>query len=192
MPAKKAVIIVADKADLIPGNPVVNKFIKRSATISDYQGGDIAAEAISLAGCKSTDPEDLKDVLSSKTPVVCIDLGSPSKAKLESVIAITLEAADQHSLIIFVTQKEIYFYGFGIKRGKRIDRTSFSKDIIPTICYVTDHPLPENVTGAILYQVLKDRDMKRSQIKKLKDALIRLEAAMEYESLEPWDRIKGA
>jgi hypothetical protein len=45
------------------------------------------------------------------------------------------------------------FTGPGIKKGYRLERTSGLTDIVPTICYLMNWPLPADAEGAVLYQV---------------------------------------
>jgi predicted AlkP superfamily phosphohydrolase/phosphomutase len=46
------------------------------------------------------------------------------------------------------------FNGPGIKRGYRLERTCNLIDIVPTICYLLDLPLPAQAEGAVIYQAL--------------------------------------
>jgi predicted AlkP superfamily phosphohydrolase/phosphomutase len=48
------------------------------------------------------------------------------------------------------------FNGPGIKKGYRLTRTCNLVDIVPTICYMLDLPLPEQAEGAVIYQALND------------------------------------
>ncbi|MBW2141342.1 MAG: alkaline phosphatase family protein [Deltaproteobacteria bacterium] len=77
--------------------------------------------------------------------------------------------------------------GPGVKKGFRLERTCNITDLVPTICYLLDFPVPENVEGAVIYQAFKDPNFKMKEIKKLKDGLARMEAALERGSREPWD-----
>lgn len=52
------------------------------------------------------------------------------------------------------------FTGPGIKKGYRLARTSNLIDIVPTICYLMDLPVPLTVDGAVLYQVFQDPNFK--------------------------------
>ena len=78
--------------------------------------------------------------------------------------------------------------GPGIKKGLRLDRTVLLEDIVPTICYVADLPMPENVDGAVIWQALKDPNMKQKELSKLRDGLLRMEAAMARKDRAPWDK----
>ena len=82
--------------------------------------------------------------------------------------------------------------GPGIKKGARLERTVSLNDIVPTICYLMDLPLPEQAEGAILYQALKDPNVKLKEISKLKDAVGRMETAIARGAREPWDKMECA
>jgi hypothetical protein len=68
-----------------------------------------------------------------------------------------------------------------------MDRTCSPTDIVPTICYLMDFPVPADVEGCILYQAFKKPNFKIMEIQKLKDGLARMEAAVERGNREPWD-----
>jgi hypothetical protein len=78
--------------------------------------------------------------------------------------------------------------GPGIKKGYRLQRTCGIVDLVPTICYLLDLPVPEQAEGAILYQAFKDPDFKLKEIQKLRDGLARLETALARQEREPWDK----
>ena len=78
--------------------------------------------------------------------------------------------------------------GPGIKKGYRLQRTVWLTDIVPTICYLLDFPVPEQSEGAVVYQAFKDPNFKMKEIQKLKDGLARMETALERENREPWDK----
>lgn len=80
------------------------------------------------------------------------------------------------------------FSGPGIKKGLRLERTCWLQDIVPTICYLADLPMPADAEGAVIWQVLKDPNMKLKEVIKLKDGLARMEAALERKERAPWDK----
>ena len=63
------------------------------------------------------------------------------------------------------------FTGPGIKEGHRLQRTAWLTDIVPTICYLMDYPLPAEVEGSVLYQVFGDPNFKMKLISELRDAV---------------------
>ncbi len=45
-------------------------------------------------------------------------------------------------------------FGPGIKTGITLDRTIWLADLVPTLCYIMDWPVPEQTEGAVVYQAL--------------------------------------
>jgi predicted AlkP superfamily phosphohydrolase/phosphomutase len=80
------------------------------------------------------------------------------------------------------------FTGPGIQKGLRLERTSSLVDIVPTICYLMDLPVPPTVEGGVLYQIFKDPDFKIKELNKLKDGLSRMETALQRGERQPWDK----
>ncbi len=80
------------------------------------------------------------------------------------------------------------FTGPGIKKGSRLERNCSLLDVVPTICYLMDLPLPAQVEGSILYQALKNPDFKADEINKLKAGLARMETALQRGERQPWDK----
>lgn len=80
------------------------------------------------------------------------------------------------------------FTGPGIKKGYRLERTCNIIDMVPTICYLLDFPLPAQTEGAVLYQAFKDPNFKTKEVKKLKDGLARMETALQRGERQPWDK----
>ena len=78
--------------------------------------------------------------------------------------------------------------GPGIKKNHRLQRTVWLTDLVPTICYLMDLPLPDQAEGAVIYQAFKDPNFKLKEIQKMKDGLARMETALNRESREPWDK----
>lgn len=50
--------------------------------------------------------------------------------------------------------------GPGIKKGHRLDRTVWLTDLVPTLCYLMNWPLPEQAEGAVVYQVFEDMNFR--------------------------------
>lgn len=82
--------------------------------------------------------------------------------------------------------------GPGMKEGYRLKRTVWLTDIVPTICYLLDLPVPEQAEGAVIYQALKDPNFKLKELQKLKDGLARMETALQREHRKPWDKFECA
>jgi len=78
--------------------------------------------------------------------------------------------------------------GPGLKKGYRLQRTVWMTDLVPTICYLMNLPVPAQAEGAVLYQAFKNPDFKRQEIQKLREGLARMELALDLRDREPWDR----
>jgi len=68
-----------------------------------------------------------------------------------------------------------------IKKGEVVERTIWLVDIVPTICFSMDLPVPKDCEGAIIYQIFKDPDFKRKEKEKIKDNYQKIKKAIEAE-----------
>lgn len=78
--------------------------------------------------------------------------------------------------------------GPGIKKGLELERTVWLTDLVPTICYLMDYPIPEHAEGAVLYQAFKDPNFKYKDLQKLQEGVERMKIALERQDREPWDK----
>jgi len=46
------------------------------------------------------------------------------------------------------------FHGAGIRRGERLERPTWLVDIVPTLCFLLDLPVPKDTHGVVLYQAI--------------------------------------
>jgi len=69
--------------------------------------------------------------------------------------------------------------GPGIKKGLRLERTCWLTDIVPTICYLMDWPVPDKAEGAVLYQTFEDTNFKAKQVRDLRAKLAQMESALQ-------------
>jgi len=72
----------------------------------------------------------------------------------------------------------IILKGPGIREGEMLERTIWITDLVPTICYLMDLPLPDHAEGAVVYQAFEDPDFKEKEIQQLKDRLAELESKL--------------
>jgi hypothetical protein len=75
-----------------------------------------------------------------------------------------------------------------MKKGHRMQRTCWLTDIVPTVCYLMDWPVPVHTEGAVMYQAFKDPNFKMKDVEKLRTGLERMKGALDRMSREPWDR----
>lgn len=78
--------------------------------------------------------------------------------------------------------------GPGVKKGVRLERTMWLQDVVPTVCYLNDLPMPNDVDGAVVWQLLKDPNMKQKELAKLESGKKRMNAALERKGRAPWDK----
>lgn len=52
------------------------------------------------------------------------------------------------------------FTGPGIKKGQRLARTCNIVDLVPTLCYGGNFPIPEQAEGSVIYQAFEDPNFK--------------------------------
>jgi len=74
--------------------------------------------------------------------------------------------------------------GPGIKKGEFLERTVHLVDLVPTLCYLADLPIPKHSEGAIIYQALEDPDAKRYELDRLRDNFERLKKIYDARSSE--------
>ena len=58
--------------------------------------------------------------------------------------------------------------GPGIKKGAVLERIIWLQDVVPTLCYLADLPVPAQCEGGIVYQALEDPNMKLNEFSSLK------------------------
>ena len=183
MSDKKVILILSGQAQL-EGGPAVEKFAKKAARANAYQGGDLKALVEANGQAVFAAPEEIKDQFDKGAAFVCVESSDD-----EAAMAAAAAAMDRRTLIIWVGSESARFGGFGTKKGGETDRDVFARDIRPTINYLADVPLTDDVDGAIIYQVLKDVNLKAKEISRLNDAVARMEAAMERaEGHDPWKK----
>lgn len=69
--------------------------------------------------------------------------------------------------------------GPGIRRGIILERTVWLMDIVPTVCYLMELPIPAQCEGAIIYQALEDPDLAIHEKQQLQRNYERLKRAFE-------------
>jgi hypothetical protein len=69
--------------------------------------------------------------------------------------------------------------GPNVKKGCLLERTVNLPDIVPTVCYLCNWPVPEHAEGAIIYQALEDPHAPLQEREKLARNYERLKRAYE-------------
>lgn len=189
---KKIFLIHYPDGDIKNNIAQTNSFMKKAVIMDNYSGGDINAEISKLQSDLLTiiaNPEELNALAIDNYMMIVVDLNQKSIDAFNAILSKVMELSDRHTMVIIATKSKLIFKGFGITtKNDHLDRIVTAADIIPTISYVTDLPIPSSASGTVLYQILKDPNMKLNEINKLKDALSRMETALQRGSREPWDK----
>ena len=67
-------------------------------------------------------------------------------------------------------------------------RSVYAGDVALTIATIADMPIGEDCEAGVIYQVLKDPNLKLNELIKLQEALARMESVIERNNREPWDK----
>ena len=189
MAEKKVIMLVAGKANIEGDGASWKKFQKKAVVVKNYTPGDAAAFAAKVPGGVKTTADALAATFEGDTAFAYVVAGDLDAAGLEDSMGKILAAADRRTLVVLAAANALMFYGLGTNsKVPSIDRPAQVEDIVPTAAYIADLPLPDDTTGAVLYQVLKETNLKLNEFLKLKEALTRMETALQRDSREPWDK----
>ncbi|MCG8632388.1 MAG: hypothetical protein MI863_01095 [Desulfobacterales bacterium] len=184
MADKKVILIISEEAEL-EGQDHVAKFTKKAAKAENYEAQDLLALARKVPGGVECGPEEIKAAFDKDAAFVFFR----ANGDMETIMGHVMAAMDRRTMILWTGKTCAWFGGFGTKKGGATQRPVKACDIIPTINYVADIPLTGDEDGAVIYQILKDPNLKAKEISRLKDAVSRMEAAMERaEGHDPWKK----
>ncbi|GFH63452.1 MAG: hypothetical protein ZNDK_1223 [Candidatus Desulfovibrio kirbyi] len=189
MAEKKAIVILAGKANLAGSGAGLDKLLKKAAVFTMYTAGELVDGAVEAGAVIRLQPDGVMSAVKKGFSLALVDLGDAGTAALDSALNAIIEASDRRTVIAVAVGNALAFYGTGInaKAGK-LERAAAAKDIFPTLAYIADFPLTGECTGAILYQALKSPNLKMEELGKLKEAIARMEGALARDSREPWDK----
>ena len=107
----------------------------------------------------------------------------------KKVEAAALEAADRRTLVVVAAADGVAFYGLAVdSKAGAVARAVDAQDIAVTIATIVDLPVSAQCTGGIIYQAMKNPNLKLDEIRKLKEALVRMESVIQRDNREPWDK----
>lgn len=180
MADKKAILVDAAGMNLAGSGEALDKLNKKAAILPNAETAGLADKAAALGGVK-TDAAGLAGTLENAAFAVL--------SGKEEAVAAALEAANRRTVVIVAADDGVAFYGMGVngKAGK-VERKVGADDVALTIATLADLPIAEDCTAAIIYQVMKDPNMKLNEIVKLQEALARMESVIERNNREPWDK----
>lgn len=180
MADKKAIFVDASGMSLVGTGDALDKLNKKAAVLTNADRGGLVDRALALGGVR-TDAASLASAL--EDTIFAVISGK------EEALAAALEAANRRTVVVVAADDGVAFYGMAVNRNAgRIDRKVNADDIVLTIATIADLPIDEGCTAAIIYQVLKDPNLKLNEIIKLQEALARMESVIERNSREPWDK----
>nr|WP_321513799.1 hypothetical protein [uncultured Pseudodesulfovibrio sp.] len=188
MADKKVILVVCGEAD-VNGGSALKKFMKKTCTFAGYDNAGVVAEASKIEGAATVAADGVAKVFEEDGAFAIVDLGNVDGDALETAMAQITDASDRRTLIVLATDGGLFIGGLGIdKKSGTIERSVTAADIVATVCYVADLSVPADCVGGVLYQALKDPDMKLKEIGKLKEAIGRMEVALQRDNREPWDK----
>jgi len=71
--------------------------------------------------------------------------------------------------------------GPNVKKNHVLERNMWLTDIVPTICYLMDLPMPKQCEGAVIYQALKDPNIHQTELEEVRKNYGRLKKAYDAE-----------
>ncbi|MBQ7607979.1 MAG: hypothetical protein IJU76_08435 [Desulfovibrionaceae bacterium] len=176
MATKRGILCVADSVRFADIGSECEKLSKKACFLPNAQSAGLYEIAQQLGGV----PGDAAALTGDGAFVL---------VKGAENLAPALEACNRRTLLVVVLADGVAFYGLAIdsKKGK-VDRAATAQDLALTIATILDLPITGDCTAAILYQVLKDPNLKLNELIKLQEALSRMESVIERNNREPWDK----
>lgn len=178
MAEKKAIVIFAADLDLASAGDL----LKKAAILPNANCEGLAAAAEKLGAVKA-DAAGIAAALETPGDTVLVAVEG------KDALAAAVEAADRRTLLVVATAKGVAFQGLAINgKAGSVDRAVNAQDIAVTIATIADLPICDCCTGGIIYQVMKNPNLKLDEIKKLKEAIVRMESVIQRDNREPWDK----
>ncbi len=187
MAEKKAILVICPKDCACGSFPAAETFKEKGAVFTAYTPGDIVAEAQAVEGVVFAKASEVEALLEAGTPLTVVDFSADAAGFNEGLSKI-LEAAGRRVTICMVCCKGLAFSGNGIAKAGQISRPATFKDVIPTLGYIAEIFIPAGLSGSVLYQALKDSNARLKELGKMAESLKAMEAAMERNSRQPWDK----
>lgn len=181
MAEKKAIVCVIDSVDLNASSPALDSLKKKAVLLPNADCTGLKELLLALGGV-ATDVAGLAASAEGEAPFVLLQ-GD------ESVLAAALEAADRRTLLVVVGKKGAALYGLAINaKADAVDRAVTAQDLAVTAATIVDAPIDATCTGGIIYRAMKNPNLKLDEIKKLKEALVRMESVIQRDNREPWEK----
>ena len=97
--------------------------------------------------------------------------GKSSNQEMDKQLNEFLRATDLETLLVWLAIAEggsggsLAIAGPGVRKAQLLQRSIKVEDVVPTLCYLAELSVPADCEGGILYQCLKDPDMKMKEMK---------------------------
>lgn len=181
MAEKKSLILVSKDLSLKGSGDTLDKLRKKAAVLPNATWAGLPELIKSLGGVDTTAAQ-LEAACASEDVLLLLNGG-------EDALAAALEAADRRTLLVVLAADGIALYGLAIdSKAGSVDRAVNAQDIAVTIATIMDVAIDTTCTGGIIYQAMKNPNLKLEEIKKLKEALIRMESVLQRDNREPWEK----
>lgn len=178
MAEKKAILLVLPSVALSGASEALDKLKKKAVLLVNADSNGLEALALALGGKKVE-----AAALEGAEDALLVVQGD------ESALAAALEAADRRTLIVAAAADGVAFYGLAVdSKAGAVARAVNAQDIAVTIATIADLPISADCTGGVIYQAMKNPNLKLDEIKKLKEALVRMESVIQRDNREPWDK----
>ena len=182
MAEKKALIITAPSISLSGSSATLDKLKKKGVILPNAQHEGLVASLQSLGAVAITAEDLAKDDCLSSAALLTLEGG-------EEAISAAFEAVDRRTLLVVLAADGIALHGLAMdSKAGTVERSVNAQDIAVTIATIVDVAIDKECTGAIIYQAMKNPNLKLEEIKKLKEAIIRMESVLERDSREPWEK----
>ncbi|WP_455552180.1 hypothetical protein [Desulfovibrio sp.] len=181
MAEKKAIILEAASLDLGASSEALDKLNKKAVILANADAAGLV-DLLKGMGGVCTDAAGLEAATGGDNGLILISGG-------DAELAAVLGAADRRTLVVALAANGVALYGLAINnKAGSIDRAVNAQDLMVTIATIADLEIDATCTGAIIYQAMKNPNLKLDEIKKLKEALIRMESVIQRDNREPWDK----
>lgn len=181
MAEKKAIVLVAEGLSLAAGGDALDKLRKKAVLLPKVDTTGLT-ELLKELGAVDVAVDGLEAACAGEAALLCLK-GD------ESALAAAQEAADRRTLLVVIANDGVALHGLAMDaKAGSVERAVNAQDIAVTIATVVDLPIDGTCTGAIIYQAMKNPNLKLDEIKKLKEALIRMESVIQRDNREPWEK----
>lgn len=181
MAEKKAIVCMIEGVDLSASSPALDALKKKAVLLPNTDCAGLKDIVIALGGV-ATDIAGLAASCEGEAALVLLQ-GD------ESALAAALEAADRRTLLVVVGKKSAALHGLAINaKADAVERAVNAQDLAVTAATIVDAPIDATCTGGIIYQAMKNPNLKLDEIKKLKEALVRMESVIQRDNREPWEK----